>query len=76
MINKNKCLCLVNLFLLITITISKAQSILPPVIEWKGASESLIAKPNNPWITATEKSNFISHNSTNFNYGNLCSSQD
>ena len=60
MIYNNKCLCLVYLILLTTITISKAQSILPPVIEWNGASESLIAKPNNPWITATEKSNFIS----------------
>ncbi len=37
-----------------------AQSILPPVIEWNGKSESLIAKRGNPWITASEKSNFIS----------------
>ena len=57
---KNKCLCLVYLILLTTISLLKAQSILPPIIEWNGASESLIAKPNNPWITATEKSNFIS----------------
>lgn len=36
-----------------------AQSILPPVRDWKGKSESLIATANNPWITATEKSGFI-----------------
>ena len=38
---------------------STAQSILPPVMDWHGKSESLIAKANNPWITATEKSNFV-----------------
>ena len=37
-----------------------AQSILPPVIDWNGKSESLVAKRNNPWITASEKSNFVS----------------
>ena len=36
-----------------------AQSILPPAIEWNGKSESLIAKPNNTWITPIEKSNFV-----------------
>ena len=36
-----------------------AQSVLPPVRDWKGKSESLIAVPNNHWITATEKSGFI-----------------
>ena len=35
------------------------QSILPPAIEWKGKSESLIAKPDNVWITPAEKSGFI-----------------
>ena len=35
-----------------------SQTFLPPVIEWHGKSESLIANPNNPWITSTEKSNF------------------
>jgi hypothetical protein len=35
------------------------QSILPPVMEWKGKSESLIAKAANPWITPTEKSGFV-----------------
>ena len=38
---------------------STAQSFLPPVIEWHGKSESLIAKINNPWITPSEKSGFI-----------------
>ena len=49
-------------FLIISILISQqifAQSILPPVKDWKGKSESLIAAVNNPWITATEKSGFI-----------------
>jgi hypothetical protein len=35
-----------------------AQSFLPPVIEWNGKSESLIALPSNPWITPAEKSDF------------------
>ena len=38
---------------------STAQSFLPPAIEWHGKSEALIAKTNNPWITAAEKSNFV-----------------
>ncbi|WP_309613325.1 M14 family metallopeptidase [Flavobacterium sp.] len=36
-----------------------AQSILPPISEWHGKSELLIAKTNNPWITPTEKTNFV-----------------
>jgi hypothetical protein len=36
-----------------------AQSILPPVQEWHGKSEALIAKSNNTWITPTEKSGFV-----------------
>jgi len=36
-----------------------AQSILPPVMEWRGKSEALIAKPTNPWITAAERSDFV-----------------
>jgi hypothetical protein len=35
-----------------------SQTFLPPVIEWHGKSESLIANSNNPWITSAEKSNF------------------
>ncbi|WP_421889581.1 M14 family metallopeptidase [Marinoscillum sp.] len=34
------------------------QDILPPVMEWHGKSEQLIAKPNNPWITPCEVSGF------------------
>jgi murein tripeptide amidase MpaA len=29
---------------------------LPPLVPWKGASEALIAKPDNPWITPSERS--------------------
>lgn len=42
-------------FLILSIT---AQSILPPVMEWHGKSESLIAKSNNPWLTHAEKAAF------------------
>lgn len=51
----------ITLFFLsvLTVVITDAQSILPPVAEWKGKSELLIAKPTNPWITPTEKSGFI-----------------
>ncbi len=48
-------------FLIISVVFAQqlsAQTFLPPVMEWKGKSESLIAKPNNPWITPAEKSNF------------------
>ncbi len=37
-----------------------AQSILPPAIPWSGKSESLVTKPNDPWITTAERSNFVS----------------
>ena len=37
-----------------------AQSILPPVIEWHGKSEALIAKATDPWITPAERSGFVS----------------
>jgi murein tripeptide amidase MpaA len=46
-------------FIFLVITTSQAQSVLPPLMEWKGKSESLIAKASNPWITPTEKSGFI-----------------
>jgi murein tripeptide amidase MpaA len=29
---------------------------LPPLVPWKGASEALIVKPNDPWITPSERS--------------------
>ena len=60
MINKSKWRFSLHALFLLTATIANAQSFLPPAIAWKGKSESLIAKPNNPWLTATEKSNFIS----------------
>jgi hypothetical protein len=41
-----------------TLTITNAQSVLPPAMEWKGKSELLIAKLNDPWITLAEKSGF------------------
>ena len=31
------------------------QDFLPPAPPWHGASEALIAKPDNPWITPAEK---------------------
>jgi hypothetical protein len=47
-------------FLLIFITFfSFSQSILPPIRDWHGKSESLIVSSSNPWITATEKSDFV-----------------
>lgn len=36
-----------------------AQSILPPIQQWHGKSESLIANTSNPWITPAEKSDFV-----------------
>jgi len=33
----------------------RAADLLPPVPPWKGASESLIAKDDDPWITPSEK---------------------
>lgn len=44
---------------LCSITVSQAQSILPPVTEWQGKSESLVAKASDPWITPIEKTNFV-----------------
>ena len=31
------------------------QDFLPPVLPWKGASEGLVAKPDDPWITPCEE---------------------
>jgi hypothetical protein len=45
--------------LILTATTTVAQSILPPIREWHGKSEALIAESSNPWITPTEKSGFI-----------------
>ena len=35
-----------------------ARDVLPPLLPWDGKSQTLIAKPSNPWITVTEKSDF------------------
>ncbi len=35
------------------------QNILPPVKAWSGTSESLIVRSNDPWITPTEMSDFV-----------------
>lgn len=35
-----------------------AQSVLPPVMDWHGKSESLIAKSDDAWVTPSEKSGF------------------
>ena len=54
-----------------------AQTFLPPVMEWNGKSESLIAKPNNPWITTIEKTNFTttpSYDETMSWFKKLCDS--
>jgi hypothetical protein len=55
----NKLIHLLLSILFLSITASHAQSTLPPLMEWKGKSESLIAKANNSWITPAEKAGFI-----------------
>lgn len=32
---------------------------LPPLVPWGGASEKLVARADNPWITPAEQANFI-----------------
>ena len=58
--NTNKIRSAIYILCSLMVLSSTAQSILPPVIEWHGKSESLIAKTNDPWITAAEKSGFVS----------------
>jgi murein tripeptide amidase MpaA len=41
--------------LLAVISTTRGADILPPALPWKGASEALIAKPDDPWITPSEK---------------------
>lgn len=41
--------------LLMAVADARATDLLPPVLPWKGASEELIAKDNDPWITPSEK---------------------
>ena len=58
MIFRNKLRILLFSHFILTVLSTSAQSILPPIIEWNGKSELLIAKSDNPWITPTEKSGF------------------
>lgn len=58
MLFKNRSKSLVVALFCLCGTTSWTQSILPPFNQWHGKSEALIAKPNNPWITPTEKSGF------------------
>ena len=40
---------------LMVVADARATDILPPVLPWNGASESLIARDGDPWITPSEK---------------------
>ena len=55
---KNTLKYLTSSFFSLLIVSAAAQTVLPPVMEWHGKSESLIAKTNDPWVTPSEKSNF------------------
>lgn len=46
-------------FLAASVTAATPQEFLPPVLPWHGASEALIAQPNDPWITPAEKSRLL-----------------
>jgi hypothetical protein len=35
------------------------QDFLPPALPWHGASEALIAQPDNPWITPAERTQLL-----------------
>lgn len=39
----------------VSVLADSPQDYLPPSPEWHGASESLMAKPDNPWVTPAEK---------------------
>jgi murein tripeptide amidase MpaA len=41
--------------LLLSVAGTRAAEILPPVLPWNGASEALIAKADDPWITPSER---------------------
>jgi len=47
------------LFIAPLISVAQQDDILPPVVSWKGKSLELVARKDNPWITPTEKSDFI-----------------
>ncbi len=59
MLYANKMHIAVFTIVLFSAFLVNAQSILPPVMEWHGKSESLIVKANNLWITPAEKSGFV-----------------
>ena len=48
---------LLRLGCLLSVTLAdvRAADFLPPLVPWSGASEALIAKQNDPWITPSEK---------------------
>jgi hypothetical protein len=45
-------------FFSLLIDSAAAQTVLPPVMDWHGKSESLIATADDPWLTPSEKSDF------------------
>ncbi len=45
----------IGVFLLLALGCSGADDVLPPLRPWTGASEAVIAKANDPWITPSEK---------------------
>lgn len=51
---------LLSLILLLALYggVLNAQDILPPALNWKGKSQELIVRKDNPWITPTELSDF------------------
>lgn len=49
-----------RLFVLITLSFSVQADLLPPRLDWKGASENLIVSTNDPWITPSERNGLIS----------------
>lgn len=55
---KNTLKYLTSSFFSLLIVSAAAQTVLPPVMEWHGKSESLIAKTNDLWVTPSEKANF------------------
>lgn len=58
---------------------AQQEEILPPNVPWKGKSLSLVAKANDPWITPTEKSGFVttpSHQETIDWLEKLCQASD
>lgn len=55
---KNTLKYLISSFFSLLFVSAAAQTVLPPVMDWHGKSESLIAKTNDPWLTPSEKSDF------------------